>query len=210
MKNSFLKILGLSVLLILTSCASSSVSKEESQLSYTSTRLKVMDLEEMTELLQGKAREFKKSDNLQALKDGLLICLSRPDEDSVIEKVISSVKTPLEDNGLWETAVEDLVEKGIASIKNENGNGADQATYSMALENLIAEFKPAFINQYKSPGFEALIIEKIASAELNYTRQAHAERELNLMRSNLSPSAIAKKLVDRRNEFLENEKKKKD
>lgn len=210
MKNIILKTFCLSAFFILTSCASNSVSTDTPQLAYTSTRLKVMDLEEMTDLLQGKAKEFKKTDNSQFLKDGLLICLSRPDEDSVIEKVMSSVKTPLEDHGLWESAVEELVDNAISSIKNETANGADQVTYSVALENLISEFKPQFVKQYKSPGFEARIIEKIAAADLSFTSQAKAERGLNLMRSSLSPSMIAKRLVEHRNEFLEKEKDKKD
>ncbi len=188
----------------LVGCKSTPVTPQTSELQFTAGRLKILDLDEMSDIMLAKAREFKKTDNPQALKDGLIIAFGRPDEDSVLEKTINTIKTPMEDNDLWEPAVDELVDKSISVIKDETGTAAEQVTYGVVLENIIAQFKPDFVKQYKSPGFEARIIEKIASAELEFSRAAAAERKLNLMKGNLSPSLVAQRLIDRRESALKN------
>ncbi|MBC7464790.1 MAG: hypothetical protein H7256_02260 [Bdellovibrio sp.] len=188
--------------LFVSSCASSGSAKEKPQLSYPYSRLKVMDLDQMTDIMYEKAKEFKKTDEPKPLQDGLLICLSRPNEDGQIQKVISIVRTPMEDNDLWESSVESLVDRAIAILKNKNSNAADQVTYGVVLENIVSEFKPAFVKQYKSPGFESKMIEKIAEADIELSAAAVSERKLNLMRGNVSPSLFANKLIERREEVL--------
>lgn len=163
----------------------------------------------MSDIMLQHAREFKRSNDPKALQEGVLICLSRPDEDSVVEKILSTVKTPLEDNGLWETSVENLINESIAAIKDSSRSSADQVTYSVVLENMISELRPDFIKQYKSPGFESRMIEKIAVSEVELNGPAKAEKKLNLMRSGSSPSEISQKLLDKREEILNAEKKSK-
>lgn len=188
--------------LFLSGCATSSGTKEKAQLTMPYSQLKVMDLDEMSEIMYQKSKEYKKTDNVSALQDGLLICLSRPNEDGLIEKIISIIRTPMEDNGVWNSSVESLVDTAIGSLKNENGNATDQVTYGIVLENIVSEFKPLYVKQYKSPGFETKIIEKIADADIEFTPQAVAERKLNLMRGHTSPSLFAKKLVERKEDVL--------
>lgn len=161
----------------------------------------------MNDLMLEQAREFKKTNDPQALKEGLLICLSRPDEDSVVEKVIDTVKTPLDDNGLWESTVTSLVDEAVAVMKDANRGSADQVTYSIVLENLISDMKPEFVKQYKSPGFESRMIEKIAATEVDLNSSAKAERKLNLMRGSSSVSQIAQKLLEKREDALKAETK---
>lgn len=163
----------------------------------------------MSQLMLDHARQFKKTDNPEFLKEGLMICLSRPDEDAVIEKTISTVRTPLEDNTLWESSVEELIDRSIAVIKEDRLHPVDQVTYAVVLENLISEFRPSFIKQYKSPGFEARMIERIAQSGVELSSAAKSEQKLNLMKASISPSAVAEKLIDRRQEFLKQEKEKK-
>lgn len=184
--------------LLFVSCQSTPVAEPVQELQYTAGRLKILDLDEMSDIMLAKAREFKKTDNSQELKDGLLIAFGRPDDDSVLEKILNTIQTPLEDNDLWEPSIDEMVDKSIAAIKDETGTAAEQVTYGVVLENVIAQFKPDFIKQYKSPGFETRIIEKIAAAELEFSRAAASERKLNLMKGNLSPSLVAQRLIDRR------------
>jgi len=206
MKKYFGFILSLSFFAF-SSCSSVSPKNDTSQLRYTYARLKVMDLDQMNDLMLGQAKEFKKTNDPQALKEGLLMCLSRPDEDSVVEKVIDTVKTPLEDNGLWESTVTSLVDEAVAIMKDASRGSADQVTYSIVLENLISDMKPEFVKQYKSPGFESRMIEKIAATEVDLNSQAKAERKLNLMRASSSVSQIAQKLLEKREDALKAEKK---
>lgn len=188
--------------LFVSGCASSETVKEKPQLAYPYSRLKVMDLDQMTDIMYQQAKAFKKTDDPKVLQDGLLICLSRPNEDGQIEKVLSIVRTPMEDNDVWESSVESLVDTAITTMKNKTSNAADQVTYGIVLENIVSEFKPVFVKQYKSPGFETKIIEKIAEADIELSQAAISERKLNLMRGNISPSLFAKKMIERRDEVL--------
>lgn len=208
MKKHFGLILGLSLsLFIFSSCSSAPPKNDTSQLRYTYAHLKVMDLDEMNNLMMTQLKEFRKTDDPQALKEGLLICLSRPDEDSVVEKVISTVKSPLEDNDLWESAIEGLINESFVVIQDANRSSADQVTYSVVLENLISEMRPEFLKQYKSPGFETRMIEKIAGANTELTSSAKAERKLNLMKGSFTASQVAQRLLDKRDDVLKSEKK---
>lgn len=195
-------------LFVLSSCSSVSPKNDTSQLKYTYARLKIMDLDQMNDLMLESAREFKKSSDPKALQEGLLICLSRPDEDALVDKVIDTVKTPMEDNGLWESTVASLIDESVAVIKDSTRSSADQVTYSIVLENLISDLRPEFIKQYKSPGFESRMIEKIAATEVELNSQAKAERKLNLMKGGVSPAQIAKRLLEKREEALKAEKSK--
>lgn len=192
----------------LVSCASSDTVTADREISFSYSKLKLWDLDQMSELLQQKVKQFKKTNTLLPLEQGLEICLSRPDEDSLVEKTISIIKNPLDDNNAWESTVETLVDKSINRIKSNGVHPSDQVTAGVVLENIISEFKPDFSKQYESPGFETRIIERIAAAELEFSRAAAKERKLNLMRTSLSPSGIAERLIEQRNEFLAQKLKK--
>jgi hypothetical protein len=206
MKKYIILLLGFSFLLF-NGCSSVTPKNDNSQLAYPYNRLKTMDLDQMNDLMLEKAKEFKRTNDPQVLKEGLLICLSRPDEDSVVEKVISTVRTPLEDNDLWESTVENLINESLVVIHDGSRSSADQVSYGIVLENLISEMRPEFIKQYKSPGFETRMIEKIAGVDTELSAPAKAERKLNLMRGNFSASQVAQRMIDKRDEVLKAEKK---
>jgi hypothetical protein len=169
--------------------------------------LKLNDLDQMMDLMFEKTNEFKKTEQIQKLKEGALIAYSRPDEDRTLDKVISLVKNPLEDNAEWENTIEAMIQQCIARFNNEKEEVSAVATCGVVLENIIADLRPLFIKQYKSGGFETEMIEDIAESKIQYSKLAKAERKLNLMRINSSPSDIAQRLLDQKNEILNKEKK---
>ena len=184
--------------LLILRCTTSSPSSGVGDNAMSYNRLKLMDLDQMTELLQQKVKEFKRTGRTEALQEGLQICLSRPDEDTLVEKTISIVRNPLEDIDQWESSVENLVDTNLEIFKNMKAHSSDQVTAGIILENVISEFKPQFQKQYVNPGFESRIIEKIAAAKVEFNRKAVSERKLTLMRGAVSPSLLAQKLMDRR------------
>lgn len=188
--------------LFIGGCASSGGVKEKPTLNFPYSQLKVMDLDQMSEIMYQKAKDYKKTEDPKYLQEGLLITYSRPNEDGLIEKISSIIKTPMDDNNLWESSVESLIDSAIVTTKNKNANAVDQVTYGVILENLVSELKPAFQKQYKSPGFETRMIEKIADADVEYSPSAVNERKLNLMRGQVSPSLFAKRLIERKEEIL--------
>ena len=195
--------------LFLISCASSETNTGKKEIEMSYSRVQLLDLDQMSELMQQKVKQFKSSNSIEPLQDGLKICLSRPDEDGQLEKVITIVKNPLEDNDSWESTIEDLVSKSISMLKNKNVYPSDQVTSAVILENIIAEFKPSFFKQYVSPGFETRIIERIAKADIEFSKAAQSERKLNLMRSTSNPSAIAQLLIENKTEAVKKNKSKK-
>ena len=190
------KIMAAFVSSILISCASSNVATGAKEIELSYSRLQIMDLDQMSDMMQQKVRQFKSTNSLGPLQEGLQICLSRPDEDGLLEKVISIIKNPLEDNDAWESTIEEIVTNSIRLLKLESAHPSDQVTSAVVLENIIAEFKPSFFKQYLSPAFETRIIERIATAEIEFSKAALSERKLNLMRSTSPPSAIAQKLIE--------------
>lgn len=177
----------------------------DSNLNYKN--LATQDLDQVSDLIQVKLNEYAKSGNLQQLREAALIVFSRPDEDGMLEKVIASVRNPLEEEVQWQNTIEILARQSVETMQKAEGSQADQVTAGIVLENIIAEYKPAFIKQYHTGGFETDVVHFIADSGVSYSKAASKERGLYLMRSNLNPSQIAKKLISARDAYLSQEKK---
>ncbi|AGH94926.1 hypothetical protein [Pseudobdellovibrio exovorus] len=182
----------------MTSCASAPQVNTPSAMTYNYARLKLLDLDQMSDLIQKRVQGYKRTDNEELMQEALELCLSRPDEDSMVEKLIDSVRFNASSEAAWEQWVEAAVEKSIAQLKNETTPAVDQVTYLILLENLIAQFRPEFLKQWEAPQFESEVIEKIAAAELVVSDAAVSERRLNLMETQRSPSRVAQDLIKER------------
>lgn len=186
---------------------------ETIQTEQTYKSLKLLDLDQMTDLLYEKTNDYKRNNRVQALREGVMIAFSRPNEEVILDKILSIVRSPLEDLGEWEGTVEQMVGQSVQTLKSDSSAGADQVTASVILENVLSEFKPMFTKQYQSGGFETSIIERIAASKVRFSKQAEQEKKLNQMKSGLTPSELAQKLIDIKNKKLEEqreaEKKKK-
>jgi hypothetical protein len=217
MKKNILALVG--VLYFMMACETSPLIKsdiskirpdrefEVIQSEYSYKNLKLNDLDQMMEIMYEKNKEYKSLDQIQKLKEGAIIAFSRPNEDRTLDKIISIVRNPLEDSDEWENTIEAMVQQSLVTLKSETETPSRQATAGVILENIIADFKPLYTKQYQSGGFETEIIEKIAASQANYSKSAVSERRLNLMRNNGSPSEIAIKLIQIKNDTLKKEKK---
>lgn len=188
--------------LFFLSCTTAPVQSTESEMTYNYAKLKLMDLDEMTDLLQNRVNRYKRTGNEELMTEALQICLSRPDEDGMVDKLIEIVRFNLDSDEQWAEVVDNVTDKSIAQLKNETTPVPDQVTYLILLENLVAQFQPEFIKQYQGPLFETEIIEKIAQADIQVSDAARAERQLNLMTAQRSPSEIAQALVRTRDRVL--------
>jgi len=202
--------LALSFLLIVSCTSHSTKSPEYSDINtgdrieivFNYKSLKILDLDQITDILREKANDYKKNNRVQALKEGVLIAFSRPNEDVVLDKVISIVKSNLEDIGEWESCALQIVKQSIAVLKNESGSPIDQVTATVVLENILSESKPAFVQQYQAAGFETTLVEMIANAQIKLSRDVEHEKQLNQMRAGGSPSHIAQRLIEQKNKKL--------
>ena len=210
----------------LFSCGTSNKNNEKAQMTFESRytdsqfskieikenykTLKTLDLDQLSDLLYGKVNDYKINEQTQHLKEGALIAFSRPNEDVILDKVLSIVKNPLDDLTEWQDTLFQITQQSIDTIRQESETATAQLTASVVLENILSELKPDFTKQYQTGGFETDLIGKIAAADLKLSQNLLKEKKLNLMRSNSSPSALAQKLIENKNKQLKADKKSKE
>ena len=198
----------------LTSCVSSETqptvvdsgkSYSEVPMNHNFKQLKLQDVDQMTEILYEKAEEYRQTDDINKLREGVQIAFSKTNEDGIIDKVISIVKTPLEDRDEWENSLEALVDTNMKRMSDDNVRADLQVTAGIVLENIVAEIKPKFTKQYETGGFETQLMERIAQSNIGFSEAAQKERKLNLMKTTVAPSILAQRLIEKK---LESMKKK--
>lgn len=192
-----------------SSTSSESMDSEglEIPITHTYKQLKIIELDQMMEMMFEKSEEAKQTDDVQKLREGAQIAYSRPNEDRMIDKIISVVKNPLEDKDEWEATLRSIVHQNIFRMTDKSLKPVEQVTAGIILENVISDIKPDFLKQYETGGFETTIIEKIAKTDVAYSKEALQERRLNLMRSMMTPQEIAQKLIQIKEKALKNKKK---
>ncbi len=173
----------------------------------TYRKLATLDLDQVNDLLQEKINRFNRDNDPQALKESAFIVFARPDDDGMVEKVLPHVQTLLEEEREWENTIVSLVRQSIDNMNDSKVSAADQVTAGVILENIVAELKPFYIKQYKTGGFETEVVNQIAASNVSYSKAASRERGLYLMRNNLNPSQIAKKVVAQKTSLLDKEEK---
>lgn len=184
MKNSFIFILFASLF-----CASIS----SAGLLYNYSQLTLKDLDQMNELAQKKIKEFKAEGALDILKEAVQAVYSRPNDDAMVEKVISPLRNELDENDQWESTMDILVEEAIGALKNPKAfKPVVQNTYAIFLENVISDFKPFAERE----GHERKVLRTIRDAKITISKEAVNERKLRTMRNHKSPSEIAGKVLD--------------
>lgn len=158
--------------------------------------LATKDLDQMNELVNEKIQESEQmhDEKYIPLKEALQAVFSRPDgTDDMIDKVVGPLRTKLDELDQWENAFTILVDEAVDALKNPKGvKPVVQNTYSIFLENFIAESKP----YAKNGGFERKLLEKIRDAKIDLTKEAKNERSLRGMKVGDSPSDLAKRVLE--------------
>lgn len=165
------------------------------------SQLALMDLDQMNKLVSDKVKEAKKSASGKAvpLKEALQAVYARPNDDEMIEKIVSPLRSNLDELESWEKTISQLTDEAINALKNPRAfKPVVQVTYVVFLENLLAEIKP----HAKSDGFERKIAERIRDAKIDVSKEAVSERKLRMMKDTTSPSVIAESILSRKAEVV--------
>lgn len=152
-------------------------------------RLALKDLDQMTKLVKDKIQESRKekADQIVPLKEALQAIYSRPNEDFLIEKIVSPLRNELDEHDAYEDTTRALVKEAIGALKNPKAfGGVAQVTYGIFLENLMAEMKP-----HAADNFEHSILVQIRDAKIELSKEAKNERRLKMMKELGSPSDVA-------------------
>lgn len=162
---------------------------------YLFSDLALKDLDQMNKIIKAKIIESRKavSNKEAALVEGLKIVYSRPNQDGLIEKIVSSLKSELEEQEFWEKAVDQIATESIEILKDKKASRKKQVTSWIILENIISEIKPR-----KAEAFEKSILEKIHSSKIEISSAAKNERKINMMNQSKSPSEIAAQILGKK------------
>lgn len=174
---------------------------------HTYDKLMVMDLDQMSKLVQDKIKESKKADaKVVPLKEALQAVYSRPDSDRMIEKVASPLRFELDELGEYRRVMKELIDEALNALKHtRNFRPSVQVTYIVFLENFMGENKNAAT---KEDGFERGLIKKIKKAKIKVTKEATNERNVKGLKEKKSPSDTAEEVLENIKQ-LEKEKEEK-
>lgn len=146
----------------------------------------------MNALAKKKVQEFKKEGAIEILKEAVQAVYARPNDDGMVEKVITPLRTELEAQEQWEAVMDALVQEAIGALKNPKAfKPVVQNTYAIFLENLIADFKPFAERE----GYERRVLRTIRDAKIEISKEAVNERKLRTMKNHKSPSEIAEQVL---------------
>lgn len=162
---------------------------------YQYHQLTLMDLDQMTKLVQEKIKESKKADAPTVpLKEAIQAVYARPDSDRMIDKVVGPLRLELQDLDQYERIMTELTEEALNALKHtKNFKPPVQVTYSIFLENLIADSRNLAAGE---DGFERKILKKIKKAKVELTKEAKNERAVRGLTEARSPSEIVSDVLD--------------
>lgn len=152
-------------------------------------RLAQKDYEEMNTLIHDKISESKSvgGDKSIPLKEALQAVLCRPNNDSLISKVLPNLKIELDGLSAWDRTIKSLVKESIGALKNPRAFKPEvQVTYTVFLENLISELKVNARGQ-----LEQKVLEDIKDANIVPSNEAKKESLKRMKVEITSPSIVA-------------------
>lgn len=158
-------------------------------------QLTLMDLDQMTKLVQDKIKEAKKADAPTVpLKEAIQAVYARPDTDRMIDKVVGPLRLELQDMDQYERIIIELTEEALNALKHtKNFKPPVQVTYAIFLENLIADSRNLAASE---DGLERKLFKKIKKAKIELTKEAKNERAVRGLPEARSPSAIVADILD--------------
>lgn len=159
------------------------------------TKVALMDLDELDAYVKGKVKEAKSAIEKDGVASGvalyqeaLLTIFSRPNPDSMIEKLIEPLRSGLLDHNEWDNSLRSLTDKAISELKEPKDVPAiQQVTDLIVLNNFVTEFAP---EAKKSPVMTE-IYEKIRDAGISASGDARKEIVMKGFTGLLLPSEKA-------------------
>lgn len=140
----------------------------------------------------GQGRSPSDNEAIAILRDGLLLCLSRPDKDNMLAKLIPILRKELINYSAFEDSLLAIANDAIAALKTASAPTATKSTYLFVLENIMAEMKPQLHEkkEYRST------LEKIRDAKIEVSKDVVKDRKLRSMFSTESPSDLAATILN--------------
>lgn len=184
------------LLSVLTACGSKPVKREKSQFKYSPGELRLMEVDEMNSLINEQLVQYKKTKDSRLIDETLILALSRPDADNILERELLVIQNSFPSFDEWENSVTRVVDRAGQALKDKTCSVQDEVSYTIVLENILSEFRAEFNKTDENTDFELSVIQKIAAMDLEVAEAAFRQGKLNAMTTLVSPSEIAKKLLE--------------
>jgi hypothetical protein len=191
--SKYLLVLAFSVLFF-QSCTSAPVVSNPSKLLYNYGHLKLMDIDDMTELVEARVNAYKETNDREKMIDALTVSLSRPNEDDTAGRLVAAINRSAESDEQWQDFLKATVERSITALSDRATSPEDQVTFLVLLQNWLSEVRPQVLRPNEAP-FERTLVQKIADANIEVSVEADRESSLNLMTRLRSPSVIATEIL---------------
>lgn len=165
---------------------------------YNYTTLIFKDYEDLKPLVSNalkESRRFKYPQNgnkaISPLKKSFKMLLSRPDSDNLLAKLSPEVLRDLDSMGVFPEVVQNLIEEGKATVKNDSASPKIRATALIMLNNLLLVIRPRALDEVEL----AKSVCKLADEELEIPKAVLKNTELTTMLKEPSPTSLAKKIM---------------
>jgi hypothetical protein len=158
-------------------------------------QLKTIDLDQMNEKITGYIMAYRRSQDSSFLYRALVLTFSRPDDDGVREKVLTQLRSPIDENSEWRSGLVKMAMQSIYTVNDSASTAQEQMTAGIVLENILEEMQPDLRRQKSTGGFESNLVYSIAESEMSYSEKANNERKLALMNIVATPNKIAQRIL---------------
>jgi hypothetical protein len=166
---------------------------------YNYTTLIFKDYPDLKPLVKNAVRESRRfkypRDGERAvdpLKKSLKMILSRPDDDNLVSKLSSELISDLENMGVFEVVVADLIKEGKEEVYNKALNPKVRATSLIMMNNLLLMVRPLALENVEL----AKSVCKLADDEIKIPKEVLKNTELTTMLKEPSPTILAKKIME--------------
>lgn len=162
---------------------------------YTPGQLRFIEVDEMNTMINDQLAIYKKSKDVGVIDELLVMVLSRPDFDNILERELLIIQNSFPTYDDWEASVLRVVDRASQALIDKTCSVQDEASYTIVLENILSEFRGEFNKTDENTDFELSVIEKIAAMDLEVSEAAFREAKVNAMGTLVSPSQIARRLL---------------
>jgi len=166
---------------------------------YNYTTLIFKDYPDLKPLVRNAVRESRRfkypRDGEKAvtpLKKSLKMVLSRPDDDNLVSKLSSELISDMENMGVFEEVISDLITEGKESVYSKALNPKVRATSLIMMNNLLMLVRPLTLDNVKL----AKSVCKLADDEIKIPKEVLKNTELTTMLKEPSPTNLAKKIMN--------------
>lgn len=168
--------------------------------------LQIKDYDEMLSMVRERIKKSNKilkgsnpdaevtpdQESVESLRQGLLLVLSRPNQDNMLAKLMPEIRKELNGLNAFEDSIDSLAQEALDGLNNTKLPVVVRSTYWFVLENILSEFKPEIRDK---EDLKKTFV-KIRDAKIEIPKDVKKDLKLRSMFKVESPSDRAKRILE--------------